>query len=51
VSRSDLRAGLRVIVFERRAAIAFSITADAVTIMRILYGGQNLDRVVFGPEA
>lgn len=42
VRRDDLRAGLRIIGFERRATIAFHITADSVTIDRILYGGRDL---------
>jgi toxin ParE1/3/4 len=34
--RDDLRPGLRVPGFERRAAIAFRVTIDTVTIPRIL---------------
>jgi toxin ParE1/3/4 len=40
--RDELRAGLRILGFERRAVIAFQITTDAVTILRILYGGRDL---------
>ena len=40
--RDDLRPGLRVLGFERRAVIAFRITADTVTILRVLYGGRDL---------
>ena len=40
--RDDLRPGLRVIGFERRVTIAFHITADRVTIDRVLYGGRDL---------
>ena len=43
IRREDLRPGLRIPGFERRAAIAFQITADTVTILRILYGGRNLE--------
>jgi plasmid stabilization system protein ParE len=37
--------------FERRVAIAFTVTvtADAVTILRILYGGRDL-RTAFDDE-
>lgn len=37
-----LRPGLRTIGFRRQASVAFTITADAVTILRILYGGRDL---------
>ena len=43
--RDDLRPGLRVLGFERRAVIAFQITATTVTILRILYGGRDLETV------
>ena len=39
----DLRAGLRVLGFERRAVIAFQINAETVTILRILYGGRSVE--------
>lgn len=39
--RDDVRPGLRVTGFERRVAIAFAADADRVTILRILYGGQD----------
>jgi toxin ParE1/3/4 len=40
--RDDLRPGLRVAGFERRAMIAFQVTAGSVTILRVLYGGRDL---------
>jgi toxin ParE1/3/4 len=43
VRRDDLRPGLRILGFERRAAIALQISADTVTILRILYGGRDLE--------
>lgn len=51
VRRSDLRTGLRVLGFERRAVIAFHVTANTVTILRVLYGGRDLETVVFDPES
>ncbi|MGP8185932.1 MAG: type II toxin-antitoxin system RelE/ParE family toxin [Terracidiphilus sp.] len=42
--REDLRPGLRVMGFERRAAIAFRVNSDSVAILRILYGGRSVDR-------
>lgn len=41
--RDDIRPGLRVIGFERRAAIAFRVAAGQVTIIRVLYGGRDPD--------
>jgi len=45
VRLDDLRRGLRILGFERRAVIAFLITADSVTILRILYGGRDLETI------
>lgn len=39
--REDLRPGLRILGFERRAVIAFQITEETVIILRVLYGGRN----------
>jgi toxin ParE1/3/4 len=40
-ARDDIRTGLRVIGFERRITIAFTVSDQAVTILRLFYGGQN----------
>lgn len=45
IRRDDLRRGLRILGFERRAVIAFLVAANTVTILRILYGGRNLETV------
>ena len=45
IRRDDLRPGLRILGFERRAEIAFRVTADTVIILRILYGGRDLATV------
>lgn len=39
--RDDIRTGLRVVGFERRVAIAFTVSNTEVTILRLYYGGQN----------
>jgi toxin ParE1/3/4 len=39
--RDDVRPGLRTIGFERRVAIAFTVSDDEVTVLRLYYGGQN----------
>jgi toxin ParE1/3/4 len=41
--RDDLLPGLRTIGFEHRATIAFVVTADAVLIEGIFYGGQDFE--------
>jgi toxin ParE1/3/4 len=41
--RDDLRPGLRVMGFERRVVIAFQVTSGSVAILRILYGGRNVE--------
>ena len=45
IRRDELRPGLRILGFERRAVIAFLVNADRVTILRILYGGRDLETV------
>ncbi len=44
--RDDIRPGLRIIGFERRVAIVFHSTDDAVIIDRVLYGGQDLRKIM-----
>jgi toxin ParE1/3/4 len=39
--RDDLRPGLRIVGFERRIAIAFEVSNDEVTILRLYYAGRN----------
>lgn len=41
--RDDLRPGLRVIGFERRVAITFTVSKHEVVILRLHYGGQKWD--------
>jgi len=44
--RDDIKPGLRVIGFERRAAIAFRIVGNEVVIVRIFYGGRDYERIL-----
>jgi toxin ParE1/3/4 len=44
--RDDLAPGLRTIEFERRALTAFRVGRDAVTIVRIFYGGRDFERIL-----
>ena len=48
--RDDLCPGLRIIGFERRAAIAFMFDADAVRIVRIFYGGREYEALLSREE-
>ncbi len=43
--RDDLRPGLRIVGLERRAVIAFQVSAGTITILRVLYGGRDLGTV------
>lgn len=43
--RADLRPGLRIVPCER-AVIAFVVDADAVSILRVFYGGENWETAV-----
>jgi toxin ParE1/3/4 len=44
--RNDIRPGLRILGFERRASLVFQIRKAEVVIVRILYGGQDLERIL-----
>lgn len=46
VLREDIRPGVRVLGFERRLTVAFSVKAETVTIYRLFYGGQNWEEVL-----
>ena len=48
--RDDIRPGLRTTGFERRVTIAFTVAAETVTILRVLYGGRDLE-AAFDDEA
>ena len=39
--RDDIRAGTRVIGFERRVTVAFTVEDDSITVLRVFYGGQD----------
>ena len=43
--RDDLEAGIRTLGFERRALLVFRVLDGEVEILRILYGGRDLDRL------
>jgi toxin ParE1/3/4 len=47
VKRDDIRPGLRIVGFERRVLIAFTIEAEHVRVGRIFYGGRDYE-ALFG---
>ncbi len=49
--RDDLRSGLRIAGFERRITIAFHVTADTVTIDRVLYDGRDWETLLNEKDA
>ena len=44
--RDDIRAGLRIVSFERRVTVAFTVEAASVVILRIFYAGRNWEEVM-----
>ncbi|MBS3647032.1 type II toxin-antitoxin system RelE/ParE family toxin [Pseudaminobacter sp. 19-2017] len=44
--RDDISPGLRTVGYRRQATIAFRVEADRVIILRILYGGRDLSRLL-----
>ena len=51
--RDDIYRGLRILGFERRAAIAFKIDKKRreVVVIRIFYGGRAYEHVLLEPDA
>ncbi|MGE4238948.1 type II toxin-antitoxin system RelE/ParE family toxin [Ramlibacter sp.] len=41
--RDDVRPGLRITNYRKRAVIAFDVEADTVSIIGVFYGGQNYE--------
>ncbi len=44
--RDDIRPGLRIVGLERRATIVFRVTEGEVLMVRFLYGGRDLERIL-----
>lgn len=42
-ARNDLRPGLRLVGFRRRATIAFSVAPESITILGVYWGGRNVE--------
>jgi toxin ParE1/3/4 len=48
--RDDVLQGLRITGFERRITVAYTVTAEAVLIEGIFYGGQDFEAVLRDDE-
>ena len=44
--REDVRPGLRVTNYKKRAVIAFDVDAELVSIIGVFYGGQDFETVL-----
>lgn len=44
--RDDMRPGLRITNYRKRAVIAFEVQAERVAIIGIFYGGQNYPAIL-----
>ena len=44
--RDDIRPGLRILGFERRAVIVYRVVAREVVIVRVFHGGQDFERTL-----
>jgi plasmid stabilization system protein ParE len=44
--RDDIRPGLRVTNYKKRAVVAFAVDADVVSVIGVYYGGQNYESVL-----
>jgi toxin ParE1/3/4 len=42
IRRDDLRPGIRILGFKNRISVAFVVSEEVVEIVRILYGGRDL---------
>lgn len=44
--RDDLRPGLRITNYKRRAVVAFTVNAELVSIIGVFYGGQDYEAIL-----
>lgn len=44
--RDDIRPGLRIVSFERRVTVAFTVDTASVVVLRIFYAGRNWEEVL-----
>jgi len=43
--RDDLAAGVRTITFERRVVVAYRVSNDDLTVLRLVYAGRDTGKV------
>jgi toxin ParE1/3/4 len=48
--RDAIRSGLRTLGYRRRVTVAFRVTGTEVIILRLLYGGRDLEGLLQGDE-
>ncbi len=46
LARDDIRRGLRNTFFRKRVVIAYSVSAKAVTVLAMFYGGQDFETLL-----
>ena len=44
--RDDIRPNLRIVTFERRVTIAFTVNETTVVILRLFYAGRNWEELI-----
>jgi plasmid stabilization system protein ParE len=44
--RDDIRPGLRITNYKKRAVAAFAVEADVVSVLGVYYGGQDYESVL-----
>ena len=44
--RDDIRPDLRIVTFERRVTVAFTVDTTSVTILRLFYAGRNWEELI-----
>ena len=44
--RNDIRPGLRITNYKKRAVIAFDVDAEQVSIIGVFYGGQDYEKIL-----
>ena len=47
VARDDLSLGIRLLAFERKAAIFYRVLEEEVQITKVFYGGRDYDETTF----
>ena len=44
--RDDIRPGLRITNYKKRAVVSFEVEADVVSVLGVYYGGQDYESVL-----